>query len=225
MGKSVTSIDPLQQEIHTFARTQTSSYTTMEVERKQVNVAALRDANLPIIWVLGGPGSGKGTQCVNIGIKNGYTHFSTGDLLRNEVLSGSPRGLQLYRVMEMGELVPTDVVLDLLAEAMVENLYSGKAKGFLIDAYPMNLQQAESFESFIYSPAKVIYLSLEQDIMVDRLINRNNFDDKKEAIEKRCATFQNETRPVLEKYKDKLVKVDASLGADDVTVAILAGLA
>merc|ERR1711973_444247 len=147
---------------------------------------------------------GKGTQCVNLGVKNGFTHFSTGDLLRKEVMSGSPRGLQLYRVMEMGELVPTDVVLDLLAEAMVENLYSGKAKGFLIDAYPMNLQQAESFESFIYSPAKVIYLSLEQDIMVDRLINRNNFDDKKEAIGKRCATFQNETRPVLEKYKDKL---------------------
>jgi len=197
----------------------------MELERKEVNVSALRDANLPIYWVLGGPGSGKGTQCVNLGVKNGFTHFSTGDLLRKEVMSGSPRGLQLYRVMEMGELVPTDVVLDLLAEAMVENLYSGKAKGFLIDAYPMNLQQAESFESFIYSPAKVIYLSLEQDIMVDRLINRNNFDDKKEAIEKRCATFQNETRPVLEKYKDKLVKVDASLGADDVTVAILAGLA
>merc|ERR1712126_465046 len=199
---------------NTHVHTQTSSYTTMEVERKQVNVAALRDANLPIYWVLGGPGSGKGTQCVNLGVKNGFTHFSTGDLLRKEVMSGSPRGLQLYRVMEMGELVPTDVVLDLLAEAMVENLYSGKAKGFLIDAYPMNLQQAESFESFIYSPAKVIYLSLEQDIMVDRLINRNNFDDKREAIEKRCATFQNETRPVLEKYKDKLVKVDASLGAD-----------
>jgi len=208
----------------THVRTQTSSYTTMEVERKQVNVAALRDANLPIIWVLGGPGSGKGTQCVNIGIKNGYTHFSTGDLLRNEVLSGSPRGLQLYKVMEMGELVPTDVVLDLLAEALVENLYGGKAKGFLIDAYPMNLQQATAFESYICSPTKVVYLSLEQDVMVDRLLKRNNFDDKKEAIEKRCSTFQNETRPVLEKYSSKLIKVDANQSEDEVTASILAGL-
>merc|ERR1711970_513197 len=220
MGKSVTSFHPTNTQ-HPWLQPPGK----MEVERKQVNVAALKDANLPIIWVLGGPGSGKGTRCVNIGIKNGYTHFSTGDLLRNEVLSGSPRGLQLYRVMEMGELVPTDVVLDLLAEALVENLYSGKAKGFLIDAYPMNLQQAESFESFIYSPAKVIYLSLEQDVMVDRLLKRNNFDDKKEAIEKRCSSFQNETRPVLEKYADKLIKVDASLSEDEVSASILAKIA
>merc|ERR1712126_259403 len=200
-----------------FQQQRASNTHIMELERKEVNVSALRDANLPIYWVLGGPGSGKGTQCVNLGVKNGFTHFSTGALLRKEVMSGSPRGLQLYRVMEMGELVPTDVVLDLLAEAMVENLYGGKAKGFLIDAYPMNLQQATAFESYICSPTKVVYLSLEQDVMVDRLLKRNNFDDKKEAIEKRCSTFQNETRPVLEKYSSKLIKVDANQSEDEVT--------
>jgi adenylate kinase len=196
----------------------------MEVERKEVNVAALKDANLPILWVLGGPGSGKGTQCENLNRKNGFTHLSSGDLLRNEVLSGTKRGLQLYKLMELGELVPTAVVLDLLAEAMVTALYGGKTKGFMLDAYPMNLEQASAFESYIGAPTKVVYLSLEQDVMVDRLVNRGNFDDKREAIVKRCANFQDQTRPVLEKYNDKLIKVDASRAAEEVTADIASHL-
>jgi len=199
-------------------------YLKMEVERKDVNVAALKDAKLPIIWVLGGPGSGKGTQCANLGIKTGYTHFSSGDLLRNEVLSGSKRGLQIYKIMEMGQLAPTGVVLDLLAEAMVEALYGGKAKGFLLDAYPMNLEQSAAFEDFIYSPSKIVYLSIEQDVMEGRLLERGNFDDKIEAIQRRCANFQDQTRPVLEKYKDKVLRVEANRPADEVTEDILKGL-
>jgi len=199
-------------------------YLKMEVERKDVNVAALKDAKLPIIWVLGGPGSGKGTQCANLGIKTGYTHFSSGDLLRNEVLSGSKRGLQIYKIMEMGQLAPTGVVLDLLAEAMVEALYGGKAKGFLLDAYPMNLEQSAAFEDFIYSPSKIVYLSIEQDVMEGRLLERGNFDDKIEAIQRRCANFQDQTRPVLEKYKDKVLRVESNRPADEVTEDILKGL-
>ena len=98
------------------------------------------------------------------------------------------------------------VVLDLLAEAMI-NAIDEKANGYLLDAFPMNLEQAQAFEDFIGSPSKIIYLSLEQDIMVSRLLERGNFDDKEDSINKRCATFQNECRPVLEKYADKLLKV------------------
>merc|ERR1711936_970957 len=95
----------------------------------------------PNVGVLGGPGSGKGTQCQTIVTRMGYTHLSSGDLLRNEVLSGSPRGLQIFRLMETGELVPTIVVLHLLTEAMVDKIYGGKAKGFLLDAFPCNIDQ------------------------------------------------------------------------------------
>jgi adenylate kinase len=197
----------------------------MEIERKEINVEALKSANLPIIWILGGPGSGKGTQCDNIRVKLGFTHLSSGDLLRNEVVSGSKRGLQLYRLMEMGELVPAQVVMDLIAEAMVQEVYGGKAKGFLLDAFPWNLEQAEAFVSRIGPPKKVIYLSLEQDVMIDRLLARGNFDDTKETIEKRCANFQNLTRPVLDKYKDMVARLDANRGADEVTADIMAALA
>ena len=76
------------------------------LERKNIDKTPLKDAKLPVIWVLGGPGSGKGTQCDKIVSKYGYTHLSSGDLLRAEVQSGSDRGKILTEIMEKGELVP-----------------------------------------------------------------------------------------------------------------------
>uniref|UniRef100_A0A8B9QVH7 Adenylate kinase 1 n=1 Tax=Anas platyrhynchos TaxID=8839 RepID=A0A8B9QVH7_ANAPL len=87
-----------------------------------------------IIFVVGGPGSGKGTQCEKIVQKYGYTHLSTGDLLRAEVSSGSERGKKLQAIMEKGELVPLDTVLDMLRDAMVAK--ADVSKGFLIDWLP-----------------------------------------------------------------------------------------
>ena len=75
-------------------------------ERANIDKTPLREAKLPIVWVLGGPGCGKGTQCDKIVAKYGYTHLSSGDLLREEVQSGSDRGKQLTAIMEKGDLVP-----------------------------------------------------------------------------------------------------------------------
>uniref|UniRef100_A0A8C2UDM9 Adenylate kinase 1 n=1 Tax=Coturnix japonica TaxID=93934 RepID=A0A8C2UDM9_COTJA len=97
-----------------------------------------------IIFVVGGPGSGKGTQCEKIVHKYGYTHLSTGDLLRAEVSSGSERGKKLKAIMEKGELVPLDTVLDMLRDAMLAKADS--SKGFLIDGYPREVKQGEEFE-------------------------------------------------------------------------------
>ncbi len=77
-----------------------------DVARANIDKTPLREAKLPIVWVLGGPGCGKGTQCDRIVAKYGYTHLSSGDLLREEVSSGSERGKQLTAIMERGELVP-----------------------------------------------------------------------------------------------------------------------
>nr|KAF6283027.1 adenylate kinase 1 [Pipistrellus kuhlii] len=97
-----------------------------------------------IIFVVGGPGSGKGTQCEKIVQKYGYTHLSTGDLLRAEVSSGSARGKMLSEIMEKGQLVPLETVLDMLRDAMMAVVET--SKGFLIDGYPREVQQGEEFE-------------------------------------------------------------------------------
>merc|ERR1712038_1774163 len=104
--------------------------SAMALERKNIDKAPLKEAKLPIIWVLGGPGCGKGTQCERIVAK-----------------SGSDRGKQLTEIMEKGDLVPLFVVLDLLAEAMLAKV-SG-SKGFLIDGYPREVSQGEEFEKEI----------------------------------------------------------------------------
>ncbi|XP_069742031.1 adenylate kinase isoenzyme 5-like isoform X2 [Narcine bancroftii] len=97
-----------------------------------------------IIFVVGGPGSGKGTQCEKVVQKYGYTHLSTGDLLRAEVSSGSERGKNLQAIMEKGELVPLETVLEMLKDAMIAK--ADVSKGFLIDGYPREVKQGEEFE-------------------------------------------------------------------------------
>ncbi|KAI6209256.1 Adenylate kinase isoenzyme 1 [Aphelenchoides besseyi] len=80
--------------------------TMAPIARKQIDLTPLEEANIPVFFIVGGPGSGKGTQCERIVAKFHLTHLSSGDLLREEVKSGSERGSQLTKIMEAGELVP-----------------------------------------------------------------------------------------------------------------------
>merc|ERR1711983_525318 len=129
------------------------SYSNMPVD-----CSALTASGLPIVWVLGGPGCGKGTQCDKIVAKYGFTHLSSGDLLREEVASGSERGKNLT------------AVLDLLAEAMIKKL-SG-SKGFLIDGYPREVAQGEEFEKAIAPCKHILYFEVSDETMTQRLLKR-----------------------------------------------------
>merc|ERR1711981_1250106 len=183
--------------------------TMAEVERKVIDTSSIK--NIPIIWIMGGPGSGKGTQCDRICVKYGYTHMSSGDLLRNEVMSGSPRGRQIYALMADGKPVPNANVNDLLAEAMVKKASS---KGFLIDGFPMDGEQAEAFISDIGSPTAVILFEANDTILQERLKSRNNFDDTEESILKRINSYNQMTKPVAEKFKAKIVSAERT--ADEI---------
>ncbi|XP_057376943.1 adenylate kinase isoenzyme 1-like [Daphnia carinata] len=188
------------------------------VARSTIDITPLRQANLPIIFIIGGPGSGKGTQCAKIVEKYGYTHLSSGDLLRDEVASGSERGKQLTDIMQRGELVPLDVVLDLLKEAMLSKLTS--SKGFLIDGYPREVAQGIQFESEINPCALVIYFELSDDVMTARLMNRGltsgRMDDNEETIRKRLDTFHKHSLPVVEHYGSKCRTISAEAHPDEV---------
>ena len=100
--------------------------------------------NAKVIFVVGGPGSGKGTQCEKIVKKYGYTHLSSGDLLRAEVQSGSERGKHLNELMQQGILVSNQLVLDMIKDAMLAKVKT--SKGFLIDGYPRQVDQGIEFE-------------------------------------------------------------------------------
>ncbi|XP_014680367.1 PREDICTED: adenylate kinase isoenzyme 1-like [Priapulus caudatus] len=117
--------------------------------------------------------------------------------------------------MERGELVPLEVVLDLLKEAMVEKAKAG-TKGFLIDGYPREVVQGVKFEAEICPCTVVLYYEVTEDIMKQRLRHRGEtsgrVDDNEETIIKRLKTFNDLTVPVMTHYGAKAHTV--SIGVD-----------
>lgn len=175
--------------------------------------------NVRVIFVIGGPGSGKGTQCARIVDKFGYTHLSTGDLLRDEVQSGSPRSKELVEIMEKGQLIPTRIVLELLRVAMVG---TPNTKGFIVDGFPRELEQGKEFENEIAACEFVLYFECSPKTMKRRLLARGEtsgrVDDNEETIDKRLETFENQTKPVIDYYdsRNNLKKVLAEASPDEV---------
>eukprot|EP00879_Flechtneria_rotunda_P010196 GHRR01010659.1.p1 GENE.GHRR01010659.1~~GHRR01010659.1.p1 ORF type:complete len:366 (+),score=147.50 GHRR01010659.1:558-1655(+) len=158
-------------------------------------------ADSSIIFVLGGPGSGKGTQCEKIVAKYGYKHLSAGDLLREEVKSGSVVGKQCEQIMKEGKLVPMEVTIALIRNAMIK---SG-AKDFLIDGFPRAMDQAHAFEEMIQPCKLVLAFDCPEEVMEQRLLRRGETsgrtDDNAETIKKRFNIFVEQSMPVIAHYE------------------------
>uniref|UniRef100_A0A8C0KZK0 Adenylate kinase isoenzyme 5 n=1 Tax=Canis lupus dingo TaxID=286419 RepID=A0A8C0KZK0_CANLU len=165
-----------------------------------------------IIFMIGGPGSGKGTQCEKLVEKYGFTHLSTGELLRNELSSESERSKLIRDIMDRGDPVPSGIILELLKEAMGASL--SDTKGFLIDGYPQEVKQGEEFGRRIGDPHLVICMDCSADTMTNRLLQRSQGSPSVEdttTIAKRLETYYRASIPVIAYYETKtqLHKVNA----------------
>ncbi|XP_048207581.1 adenylate kinase isoenzyme 5 [Perognathus longimembris pacificus] len=166
-----------------------------------------------IIFMMGGPGSGKGTQCEKLVEKYGFTHLSTGELLRKELASESERSKLIRDIVERGELVPTGIILELLKEAMVASL--SNTQGFLINGYPREVKQGEEFQRKIGDPHLVICMDCSADTMTNRLLQRKQsspcLEDTTKNITKRLETYYRASIPVMAYYeaKTQLRKINA----------------
>lgn len=171
-----------------------------------------------IYFVLGGPGSGKGTQCARLVEKYGFAHFSAGDLLRAEVKSGSKQGEMIGEMIKEGKIVPGEITINLL-KAAIEKCDS---EGVLIDGFPRKLAQAGSFEKDVSDFEFVLFLDCPEDVMEERLLKRGETsgrtDDNIESIRKRFRTFVETSMPVVEYFeaKGKVRRIDATQPADAV---------
>nr|XP_049708446.1 adenylate kinase isoenzyme 5 [Helicoverpa armigera] len=187
-----------------------------EIVKGSQKKPAIDSSKKPIVWVLGGPGSGKGTQCDKIIAKYGFTHLSTGDLLRAEVKSGSARAKTLTTIMEKGGLVPNDVVLELLKEAMIAR--AADSKGFLVDGYPREKSQGIAFEQSIAPVTVILYFEATAETLTKRLLGRaassGRADDNEETIKLRLKTFLDNNQQVLDQYPQKLKRINAELSVD-----------
>eukprot|EP01018_Ginkgo_biloba_P020096 Gb_09605 [translate_table: standard] len=169
-----------------------------------------------IVFILGGPGSGKGTQCSRLARDFGFTHVSTGDLLRNEVKSGTEIGKEVENIMKEGKLVTVGITMTLLQKAMS----SATCKHFLVDGFPRSLEQAKEFEEKIGKPYLVLYLKCSLETMEKRLIERGKTsgrsDDNIESIRQRFEEFENESKPVVEYYESSVREISAENDVDTI---------
>ncbi|XP_042414164.1 UMP-CMP kinase 4-like isoform X4 [Zingiber officinale] len=175
------------------------------------------DRKITVVFVLGGPGSGKGTQCSKIVENFGFTHLSAGDLLRAEIKSGSENGTMISNMIKEGKIVPSEVTVELLKKAILE---SGNNK-FLIDGFPRNEENRATFENVTkLEPEFILFFDCSEEEMEQRLLGRNQGrdDDNIETIRKRFRVFIESSLPVIEYYdqKGKVRKIDAMKPIDDI---------
>lgn len=184
--------------------------------------AAFPEGAISVIYVLGGPGSGKGTQCAKLVENHGFVHLSAGDLLRAEQKrEGSKYGALIAQYIRDGLIVPQEVTLALLELAIKENYEKG-AKKFLVDGFPRKMDQALSFEDQIAKSAFTLFFECPESVMLERLLERGKTsgrtDDNIESIKKRFRTFIDTSMPVVDYFdkQDKVVKVRCDQSIDDV---------
>ena len=157
--------------------------------------------------LFGQPGSGKGTQSDKLVERYGLVHLSTGNLLRAEIASKTPLGVEAKNFMDNGQLVPDEVVI-----GMVDSYFDlhKEAKGFLFDGFPRTVAQAQALDGLLdlkkTTIAAVLALIVSEEELVKRLLNRGlssgrSDDTDEEVIRKRFAVYTNETAPVAEYYK------------------------
>ncbi|XP_041379477.1 UMP-CMP kinase-like [Gigantopelta aegis] len=168
-----------------------------------------------VIFVLGGPGAGKGTQCANIVKEFGYVHLSAGDLLREARASGSPDGQLIESYIKEGKIVPVEITIALLRKAM-EN--SGKDK-FLIDGFPRNKDNLEGWEREMGDKSIVkfvLFFDCPEETCMERALKRGassgRTDDNIESFRKRYQTYLTNTVGIIDYYKAKgLVRTISSI--------------
>jgi adenylate kinase len=128
--------------------------------------------------ILGAPGSGKGTQAARVAKNASLRHVSTGDLLRDAVARKTELGKQVQGIMAAGKLVPDDVVLKLIQEAVSSHEPEDIWEGWILDGYPRTVGQAEALEDVLSSAREtvegVIVLEVDPEAVVERLSSRRS---------------------------------------------------
>lgn len=181
------------------------------------------------IVLLGGPGSGKGTQASLLAERFSIRHIGVGDVLRQAVDEGSAIGREIGQQLAAGDLVGDEVVLEVVWPLIVE---AARAGGFVLDGFPRTVKQAEmAYEKAAHDHVEVdavVYLQADRPILLERTLARTagRSDDIASVVEHRLRVFEERTHPLVEFYEGRglLVRVDANRPVDEVSVQILDAL-
>ena len=192
------------------------------------------------------PAAGKGTQSQMLKEKYGYVHISTGDLLRAEIASGSELGCEVKNIIDKGNLVSDELMIDIIKSKLTEI----KGKPFILDGFPRTLNQAESLDGILDDNYETIYLELSREDALKRIEGRltcscgksynmndealkpkvagicdicgkelvKRDDDNAQAFIVRYDNFLNNTKVLIDYYKNKnkLHIVDVNRNINDI---------
>ena len=181
-----------------------------------------------LIIFIGPPGSGKGTQAERLCQRLGIQHLSTGDMLRATIAAETDLGVQAAGCLQRGELVPDQLVVDMVDETLAQSPY---AEGCLLDGFPRSLSQAEALDGLLESRqigiSQVLELEVDQPELIERLLARKRPDDTLETIKNRLQVFQNQTSPLLDYYRQRglLASVNGNGTVDQVEDRVQSALA
>ena len=181
------------------------------------------------MMLLGGPGAGKGTQAGNLIKRFNIPQISTGDMLRAAILAGSKLGLSAKKIMESGQLVSDDIIIELVKERLKQ---SDCEHGFLLDGFPRTIPQAEALKTANIDLDYVIEIAVDDDEIVKRISGRRTHpasgrvyhihyrppvtdeiddvtgeplilreDDREEIIRKRLDVYHEQTEPLVNYYQ------------------------
>jgi adenylate kinase len=183
------------------------------------------------VLLIGPPGSGKGTQGARLATRLGLRHIAAGDVLREQVAARTSIGLEVADHIERGELVPDEVIIDLLLPVIRA---AARGAGYLLDGFPRSVEQAEQVRHIVdeehAAADAAIYLDAPHELLIGRIMERarveGRSDDTAEVIDNRLKIFEEETRPLIDYYRGRgvLHMVDATRAPAEVTRLILAAL-
>jgi UMP-CMP kinase len=193
---------------------------------------AFDPTKVTVVYILGGPGSGKGTQSANLVRDYSFVHLSAGDLLREEQDNeGSKYGQLIKDYIKDGLIVPMEITVKLLENAIRSKMNGDNTGKFLVDGFPRKMDQAVFFEQSVCPSRCTLFLDCPEEVMRERLLERGKTsgrsDDNEESIVKRFRTFVETSMPVVDMFEkeDKVVKVSAVGDVGEVYERVVEGLA
>ena len=162
------------------------------------------------IVIFGAPGSGKGTQSDKLIEHYRLFHISTGDVLRDHIRRGTELGQIAKGFIDQGQLVPDELIIDILAQVLDENK-DKTAEGIIVDGFPRTIPQAEALEQLLgdrdMQIDAVVGLEVPEDELIKRILLRGQMsgraDDNEETARKRLEVYHNQTSPLKAYYEEQ----------------------
>lgn len=187
-----------------------------------------------VVFVVGGPGSGKGTMCELAAEQLGWVHLSTGELLRAELEKGGSRAAAIDQFITDGELVPNEIIVTLLKDEMEKQTRTTGRRNFLLDGFPRSLNNMDGWYEIFGRESELptmFYFECPYEELKKRILARGKFsgrsDDNVESLKLRFDTYKAETLPTVEffKEKNKCIEIDSGRDRESVYKDVVASLA